>query len=139
MPQTRRGGYYPPACQMKFYVHTHMFWYNINCVFNFARIACNRVQCTRTGEHGSPLQTIHGFHYIKKFLLNIIFYQGGRIISAPTNKQQLSYKQKTVGKQCFAFCKLSSRPKFSIFHFQLSILKKSQMQNQLCNAEIDKQ
>ena len=26
---------------MKFYVHTHIFWYNINCVFNFARNACN--------------------------------------------------------------------------------------------------
>ena len=52
--QTCRGGYYPPAL-MKYYVRRNVFWYDENCVFNFARIACNRVRCTRTGEHGSPL------------------------------------------------------------------------------------
>ncbi len=33
----------------------------------------------------------------------------GRTRFSPTIKQLISYKQKTVGKQCFAFCKLSSR------------------------------
>ena len=46
----------------------------------------------QTGEHGSPLQTMHNFHHIKTILLNINFHQGGRPMNAPTFKQQLSYK-----------------------------------------------
>ena len=46
----------------------------------------------QTGEHGSPLQTMHNFHHIKTILLNIKFHQGGRPMNAPTFKQQLSYK-----------------------------------------------
>ena len=42
-------------------------------------------------------------------------------MNAPTDNTQLSYKQKTVGKQCFAFCKLATRPQFSIFNFQFYI------------------
>ena len=46
----------------------------------------------QTGEHGSPLQTMHNFHHIKTILLNIKFHQGGRPMNAPTFKQQLSHK-----------------------------------------------
>ena len=46
----------------------------------------------QTGEHGSPLQTMHNFHHIKTILLNIKFHQGGHPMNAPTFKQQLSYK-----------------------------------------------
>ena len=49
----------------------------------------------QTGEHGSPLQTMHNFHHIKTILLNIKFHQGGRPMNAPTFKQQLLYKQKS--------------------------------------------
>ena len=44
-----------------YYVKTYE--HNINCVFNFARNACNRVHCTRTGEHGSPLQNCSNGSY----------------------------------------------------------------------------
>ena len=50
------------------------------------RIACNRVQCTRTGEHGSPLHyfgnCISFIQFI--FIINFLPLLGGRIISAPT-------------------------------------------------------
>jgi len=39
-------------------------------VFKFARIACNRVRCTRKGEHGSPLQNINDFVTFIKFVFN---------------------------------------------------------------------
>ena len=79
------GRYYPPAL-IKHYVHTHMFSYNMNCVFKIAHSVCNRVQCTRTGEHGSPLHyfgnCISFIQFI--FIINFLPLLSGRIISAPT-------------------------------------------------------
>ena len=90
------------------------------------RIACNRVQCTRTRGHGSPLHyfgnCISFIQFI--FIINFLPLLGGRIISAPTNKQQLSYKQKRSGNNVlrFANCLPDRNFPFSTFNF-----KKSQM------------
>ena len=81
------------ACLIKHYVHTHMFGYNINRVFNFARIACNRVHCTRTGEHGSPLHYFCNCISFIQFISIIVFVSllSGRPMNAPTDTHILLY------------------------------------------------
>ena len=106
---------------MNLYVHTHMFWYNINCVFKFARNACNRVHCTRTGEHGSPLHyfgnCISFIQFI--FIMNFLPLLSGRIISAPTFICTNGCYT-TLGHNKF-FTLQTVFPTL-IFHFQFSIL-----------------
>ena len=63
-----------------------MFWCDKFCVSKFARIACNRVRCTRTGEHGSPLHYFGNYGSFIRFISIIVFVSllGGRPMNAPT-------------------------------------------------------
>ena len=109
--------------------------------------------CLQVGTVFFRSCAIHSLCYIKTYVCGHKISSSGRIISAPHLKITSIYT-KTVGRQWFAFCKLSARPQLSIlknfrsgiimfftlqtvftnwgrrlaviFHFQLSILKNQQ-------------
>ena len=86
MSQTRRGVHWTPALMILF-AYSYNFWCDEKCVFKFARNACNRVQCTRTGEHGSPLRASNDRPYWIncKNLYNVTLGHNMFLILRPTS------------------------------------------------------
>ena len=90
MSQTCRGVHWTPALMILF-AYSHNFWCDENCVFSFARNACNRVRCTRTGEHGSTLHYFGNcisfirFIFIINFLLSRAGVQWTPLLDCESN------------------------------------------------------
>ena len=97
--------------------HWWNFWFNgiyfdffqkyVSC---FERFAFNRVQCTRAGEHGSPLRDSNNFvTFIEVVcIINFQFLLGGRPMNAPTG---LCEKLQCYARTWYVFLyyKLSTR------------------------------
>ena len=94
-------------------------------------------QANRLANTVRRYKIIHNFHYIKKFLLNIKFHQGGRPMSAPTACFVFAHKTNgghwpplqvihnlhinKNGRETM-FCILQTCYPTTIFHFPFSIL-----------------
>ena len=119
MSQTCRGVHRTPTLMILF-AYSHNFWCDENCVFSFARNACNRVRCTRTGEHGSTLHYFGNcisfirFIFIINFLLSSAGVQWTPLLDCESNYNT------TLGHNML----LTLQTVFPtlIFHFQFSIL-----------------
>ena len=118
MSQTCRGVHRTPALMILF-AYSHNFWCDENCVFSFARIACNRVCCTRTGEHGSTLHYFGNcisfirFIFIINFLLSRAGVQWTPLLDCESNYNS------TLGHDMFFYitnCLPDINFPFSILH-----------------------
>ena len=88
-----------------------------------ARNACNRVQRTRLGEHGSPLHYFGNYGSFIRFISIIVFVSllGGRLMNAPTDTHILLYIIWSCNTDFhFAIHIPDHNFQLSIFNFQLN-------------------